>query len=362
MSAGRTMRDPVCGMSVLSLGGLATVHKDQAVYFCSEYCRRKFLEQPARYLAALIAPSYAEAKENRLVAYFSMEVAVGQSMPTYSGGLGVLAGDTLKSGADLRVPMVGVSLLYRKGYFDQRLSERGEQHESPVQWRPEHFLRLLPEVVRIEIEKRTVQLRAWEYDIVGMTGYVVPLILLDTDVEGNADYDRTLTDYLYGGDDWYRLAQEIVLGIGGIRMLAVLGYSSMRKLHMNDGHASLLVLELLRKQSEAEPKELDFDSVRSQCVLTTHTPVPAGHDQFAYDLVKRALDEMVPFDVLRMLGGQDRLNMTLLALNLSRYLNGVARRHEEVSREMFPGYPNPPHHQRGSFLDLDLRQFQGCLR
>lgn len=333
------MRDPVCGMTVMPEGALTTLYNDQKVYFCSEYCRKKFLEQPAKHVVALVTPSYDEAKENRLVAYLSMEVAVGQSMPTYSGGLGVLAGDTLKSCADLRVPIVGISLLFRKGYFDQRLSERGEQHESPVHWRPEHFLRPLPEVVQIEVEKRTVRLRAWEYDIVGMTGYVVPLILLDTDVEGNADYDRTLTDYLYGGDDWYRLAQEIVLGIGGVRMLAALGYSGVRKFHMNEGHASLLVLELLRRQFGTASKELDFDSVRSQCVFTTHTPVSAGHDRFEYDLVKRALGEMVPFDVLRMLGGQDRLNMTLLALNLSRYVNGVAKRHEEVSREMFPGYP-----------------------
>ncbi|MFY9608871.1 MAG: alpha-glucan family phosphorylase [Blastocatellia bacterium] len=332
-------RDPVCGMTVLSERGLTTLYQDRQIYFCSEYCRNRFLQRPERYVAALISQAPDDAKENRRIAYFSMEVAVGQSMPTYSGGLGVLAGDTLKSCADLRVPIVGVSLLYRKGYFDQRLSERGEQHESPVQWRPEHFLRLLPEVVEIELEKRRVRIRAWEYHIVGMTGYVVPLILLDTNVEENADYDRTLTDYLYGGDDWYRLAQEIVLGIGGVRMLAALGYSGVQKLHMNEGHASLLVLELLRRQSGTASRELDFDSVRSQCVFTTHTPVSAGHDQFEYDLVKRALGEMVPFDVLRMLGGQDRLNMTLLALNLSRYVNGVAKRHEEVSREMFPGYP-----------------------
>lgn len=332
-------KDPVCGMTVLSERGLTTLYQDRQIYFCSEYCRNRFLERPERYVAALVSQAEDDAKENRRIAYFSMEVAVGQSIPTYSGGLGVLAGDTLKSCADLRVPIVGVSLLYRKGYFDQRLSERGEQHESPVQWKPEHFLRLLPEMVQIEVEKRTVRLRAWEYGIVGMTGYVVPLILLDTDVEGNADYDRTLTDYLYGGDDWYRLAQEIVLGIGGVRMLAALGYSGVQKLHMNEGHASLLVLELLRRQSGTVSKELNFDSVRSQCVFTTHTPVPAGHDRFDYDLVKRALGEMVPFDVLRMLGGQDRLNMTLLALNLSRYVNGVAKRHEEVSQEMFPGYP-----------------------
>jgi glycogen phosphorylase len=332
-------KDPVCGMTVLSERGLTASYRDQTIYFCSEYCRDKFAERPERHLAALVGPGYDEAKEHRRVAYFSMEVAVGASMPTYSGGLGVLAGDTLKSCADLRVPVVGVTLLYRKGYFDQTFDRWGGQQERPVDWNPAHFLKPLTEMVRVEIGRRAVQIRAWRYDVVGMGGYVVPLILLDTDVDGNADGDRSLTDYLYGGDDRYRLAQEVVLGIGGVRMLRALGYTGIGKFHMNEGHAALLVLELLKSRGEAGPAEMDFEGARNRCVFTTHTPVPAGHDRFDYDLVLRVLPETVPFEVLRMLGGEDRLNMTLLGLNLSRYVNGVARRHEEVSREMFPGYP-----------------------
>jgi starch phosphorylase len=333
------LKDPVCGMSVLAERGITAPYQDQTVYFCSDYCRARFVRQPERYVAALVTPSYDDAKETRRVAYFSMEVAVGPGMPTYSGGLGVLAGDTLKSCADLRVPIVAVSLLFRKGYFDQRLDEWGNQRESPVEWRPEHFLQPLPDTIQVDIERRTVRVRAWQYSIVGQSGYIVPLILLDTDVEGNTAGDRALTDSLYGGDDRYRLAQEILLGIGGVRMLRKLGYSGIEKFHMNEGHASLLVLELLASTASAQQADWEFDRVRNQCVFTTHTPVPAGHDRFSYELVEHVLGEVVPFEVMRMLGGEDRLNMTLLGLNLSRYVNGVAKRHEEVSREMFPGYP-----------------------
>jgi len=330
------MKDPVCGMTVLPERGLTALYEGQTIYFCSEYCRNKFLTQPERYLETFFAPTQEDVNESRRVAYFSMEVAVGSSMPTYAGGLGVLAGDTLKSCADLRIPVVGVSLLFRKGYFDQTFDEWGGQQEAPVVWEPSRFLLPLPETVQVEIERRTVQARAWQYNVIGTSGYVVPLILLDTNVEGNTDGDRALTDYLYGGDQRYRLAQEILLGIGGVRMLRALGYSGVEKFHMNEGHASLLVMELLKDATQ--PAEWDFERVRNQCVFTTHTPVPAGHDQYGYDLVERVLGQTVPFDVLQMLGGQDRLSMTLLALNLSRYINGVAKRHEEVSREMFPGY------------------------
>lgn len=333
------LKDPVCGMTVQPQRGLAVFSSGQTIYFCSEYCRNKFLERPEKYLTALMAPSYDEAKEHRRIAYFSMEVAVGPGMPNYAGGLGVLAGDALKSCADLRVPIVGVSLLSRKGYFDQRLDEWGHQQERPAEWQPEHFLRPLSETVEVEIERRAVRVRAWRYDIVGLSGYIVPLLLLDTEVEGNSDYDRTLTDFLYGGDDRYRLAQEIVLGIGGVRMLRALGYSGIQKFHMNEGHASLLALELLQRPHGEPSAELDFEGVRTRCIFTTHTPVPAGHDQFDYGLVQRVLGQVVPLEVLQMLGGEDRLNMTLLGLNLSHYVNGVAKRHEEVSREMFPGYP-----------------------
>jgi glycogen phosphorylase len=332
-------KDPVCGMTIQPGRDLTALYREQTIHFCSEFCRNKFFEHPQQYSAVLTTTSYEEAKENRRVAYFSMEVAIGSAMPTYSGGLGVLAGDTLKSFADLRVPAIGVSLLYRKGFFEQKLDEWGGQQEQPVQWNPERFLGLLPETIQVEVEQRKVQVRAWQYDIVGLSGYSVPLILLDTAIEGNIDFDKTLTDCLYGGDEHYRLAQEILLGIGGVRMLHALSYSGIERFHMNEGHAGLLVLELLKEHNGKPTESWDFNSIRHECVFTTHTPVPAGHDQFDYGLVQRSLGQLLPFDVLQMLGGRDRLNMTLLGLNMSHYVNGVAKRHEEVSQEMFPGYP-----------------------
>lgn len=335
----KIVHDPVCGMTVLPEMAFTVFDQNRTIYFCSEFCRSKFLAEPESFRAKLITPSYDDVNEHRRVAYFSMEVAVEAKLPTYAGGLGVLAGDTLQSCADLRVPVVGVTLLSRQGYFDQRLDQWGTQTELPVQWHPAHLLLPISDVIPVEIEQRTVLVRAWQYDIVGMNGYVVPLLFLDTDVVGNSADDRALTNFLYGGDQRYRLAQEIILGIGGVRLLRALGYGGIERFHLNEGHASLLVLELLRAQKEKPSVEWDFDLVRNQCVFTTHTPIPAGHDQFEYDLVARVLGEFVPFDVLRMLGGQERLNMTLLAMNLSRYVNGVAQRHEEVSRAMFPGYP-----------------------
>ena len=211
-------RDPVCGMIVLPDKGLTLAHDKQTFYFCSEYCRNKFQEHPQRYLAAVFGAAYEESKESRHIAYFSMEVAIDSTIPTYSGGLGVLAGDTLRSCADLRIPAVSVTLLTRKGYFDQVLDANGKQHEKPVQFTPEQFLRPLSAVIEVEVERRTVTVRAWQYDIRGLSGYTIPLLLLDTNVETNAEYDRTLTDSLYGGDQDYRLAQEIVLGIGGVKI------------------------------------------------------------------------------------------------------------------------------------------------
>ena len=336
---GIIQRDPVCGMTVLDDRALSLSHGNKTIHFCSEYCRNKFKEYPQRYLAAMVSPSYDEARENRRIAYFSMEVAADAGIPTYSGGLGILAGDTLRSCADLRVPTVGVTLLSRRGYFEQVLDESGRQHERPARFSPEAVLQPLSPTVQVQIEGRTVAVRAWQHDILGQGGHTVPLILLDTDVDGNGEFDRSLTDYLYGGDQDYRLAQEIILGIGGVRMLRALGYGGIQRFHMNEGHASFLVLELLNWLGGAQPSEWDFAGVRSRAIFTTHTPVPAGHDQFDYDSVRRILGPAVPFDILQMLGGQPRLNMTMLALNLCRYVNGVAKRHEEVSREMFPGYP-----------------------
>jgi len=332
------IKDPVCGMPVRVEEALAISYRGHSFYFCSELCKQAFLAHPEQYSGETRVRASDEIDTRRRIAYFSMEVAADPRMPTYSGGLGILAGDTLKSCADLKIPLVAVSLLYSKGYFDQKLDEWGNQQEFPVAWEPSRFVRLLPITVRVPIENRSVVVRAWRYDITGYTGYSVPLILLDTNVDENAPPDRELTAFLYGGDERYRLAQEIILGMGGVRMLRALGYNQLERFHMNEGHASLLVLELLRERRGQGAEEWDFHGVRSRCVFTTHTPVPAGHDQFSYDLVKGVLGETIPVEMVQMLGGKNRLNMTLLALNLSRYVNGVAKRHGEVSQEMFPGY------------------------
>lgn len=273
------------------------------------------------------------SEKDRKIAYFSMEIGIDSRIPTYSGGLGVLAGDTIKSCADLKVPVVGVCLLYEKGYFYQKLDEDGGQREIPVQWNPKDFLKSLNKKVSVEIEGRNVSIRAWQYEVKGVTGYTVPIIFLDTDIPENSQFDRSLNDFLYGGDQRYRLVQEIVLGVGGVRILEELGYTEIKKFHLNEGHASLLTLELLRN------KKMDPEAVREFCIFTTHTPVPAGHDQFPYDLAKSLLGDLIPLDTLKKFAGEERLNMTLLALNLSKYINGVAKKHGEVSREMFPGYP-----------------------
>jgi len=332
------IKDPVCGMPVRVEEALAISYRGHSFYFCSELCKQAFLAHPEQYSGQTRVRASDEIDTRHRIAYFSMEVAADPRMPTYSGGLGILAGDTLKSCADLKIPLVAVSLLYSKGYFDQKLDEWGNQQEFPVAWEPSRFVRLLPITVRVPIENRSVVVRAWQYDITGYTGYSVPLILLDTNVDENAPPDRELTAFLYGGDERYRLAQEIILGMGGVRMLRALGYNQLERFHMNEGHASLLVLELLRERRGQGAEEWDFHGVRSRCVFTTHTPVPAGHDQFSYDLVKGVLGETIPVEMVQMLGGKNRLNMTLLALNLSRYVNGVAKRHGEVSQEMFPGY------------------------
>ncbi len=280
--------------------------------------------------------------EQPLVAYFSMEIGLDLGMPTYAGGLGVLAGDTIRSAADLEIPMVAVTLLHRRGYFYQRLDERGMQREEPVAWPINDFCNPVSQRVTVEIENRTVNVGAWQVRVRGESGSEVPVYLLDTDLPENQPWDRTLTDMLYGGDDYYRLCQEAVLGIGGYRMLRALGYGQLRRFHMNEGHAALLVLALLEEKlaSRAEqtvPADL-IEAVREQCVFTTHTPVPAGHDQFPPDLGHRVLGDR-RCSWLQACDHKHGLNMTKLALRGSRFVNGVAMKHGEVSHSLFPGYP-----------------------
>ncbi len=298
--------------------------------------------------------------DDRSIAYFSMEIALDEGMPTYAGGLGVLAGDTIRSASDLGIPMVAVTLLYRKGYFRQRLEQDGWQQEEPVQWSVEDFLQEVPERTAVMIEGRTVHLHAWRYDVKGLSGHIIPVYLLDADLPENSEWDRTLTHYLYGGDHHYRLCQEVILGIGGVKMLRAMNYHNIERFHMNEGHAALLTLELLDEKARSAGREVisrdDIEAVRRRCVFTTHTPVPAGHDQFSLDLVAQVLqrDEFMEMkDVFCLnlarhvleegkkvseMEDVHALNMTYLALNLSHYVNGVAKRHGEVSRMMFKDF------------------------
>lgn len=307
------VKDPICGVPVDSNKTEFRANvRGRTYYFCSDNCLHIFIER-----------SY--------IAYFSMEIGIRSEMPTYGGGLGVLAGDTIRSSADLRIPLVAVTLISRKGYLKQKLTEDGRQVEYPDEWDPSKFMDQMPVEVEVKINGRRVKVHAWLYEYQSLTGGLVPILFLDTDVQGNAPEDRQITDFLYGGDESYRLKQEIILGIGGIRVLNALDFN-LRKYHMNEGHSSLLTLELMKRNG------MDPDKVRNVCIFTTHTPVEAAFDKFPYDLVQELLNEEFPLDVIKEEGGADKLNMTLLALNLSKYINGVTKAHMEFSKKLFPGH------------------------
>ena len=302
----------------------------------------------------------------RFVAYFSMEIALENQIPSYSGGLGVLAGDTIRAAADIRLPMVAVSLLYRKGYFRQRLSEEGAQTEEEVEWDVAKYLKEEEPRVSVTLENRKVELRAWRYTVKGVRGYEVPVYFLDADLPSNEERDRALTGQLYGGDPFYRLSQEVLLGVGGVRMLRALSHTELMRYHMNEGHAALLTLELLEEEASragrTSVKGEDIEKVRSKCVFTTHTPVPAGHDKFPVEYMTRLFPDQTRFfdvkdatsaDLVRSVLQAEQhypdlteaakrgasVNMTYLALSLSNFVNGVAKLHGEVSRKMFPNVP-----------------------
>lgn len=278
----------------------------------------------------------------RQIAYFSMEIAVDADVPSFSGGLGMLAGDIVRSAADLHVPMVAVTLLARQGYFTQYLDEAGNQSEKPVRWQVDEFMRDTEVSIELPLENRQVTVRAWQYDVVASDGFLVPVYFLDTDLPENSDEHRQLTGTLYGGDDRYRLCQETILGIGGVRVLRALGHSEIERFHLNEGHAALLTLELLREQRDqagrGEITKADIEEVRRRCVFTTHTPVPAGHDRFNLPLVEQVIGHRRECGITDAICHAGQLNMTYLALALSHYVNGVAKKHSEVSQHMFAEY------------------------
>jgi starch phosphorylase len=306
------IRDPVCGLPLKEPKEEYKIEvRGRSYHFCGEYCKRRFLK-------------------GEKIAYFCMEIGLNNDIHTYSGGLGVLAGDMIKSSADLKIPLVGVTLVSRKGYLKQEI-QGGKQIEHHDVWFPSDLMNELPSQVELKIQNRIVKVKAWLYDYQSPSGGLVSVLFLDTDVEGNSMEDREITSFLYGGDRTYRLKQEIVLGIGGVKMLEAAGFA-VGKYHMNEGHSCLLTLELLTRNGN------ELDSVRDLCIFTTHTPVEAGHDKFSYDLVHNLLGDTFPFKTIKALGGQDQLNMTRLALNTSKYVNGVAKRHKEFSLTLFPGY------------------------
>ncbi|MEA2782327.1 MAG: glycogen phosphorylase [Rhodospirillaceae bacterium] len=288
-------------------------------------------------------PSIGRFLGRTSIAYFTMEIALEPRIHTYSGGLGILAGDTARSCADLELPVVFVSLISRLGYLRQDVAANGRQIEYPNPWNPAEFAKPLRAKIAVPIAKREVWIRPWLYVLRAPLGRMVPVLLLDTDLDENSPEDRSITDVLYGGDEEYRLKQEIILGIGGHRILQALGFS-IRKYHLNEGHAALLPLEILRRcprpADQLHPGELKYDisRPRAACIFTTHTPVEAGHDRFSYDVVAHLLGDYIDVEQLKLLAGPDKMNMTLLALKLSGYVNGVAQRHAETTHRMFPGY------------------------
>ena len=285
--------------------------RGKAYYFCGETCMETF-------------------QSGQRIAYFSMEIGVENEIHTYSGGLGILAGDTVRSSADLRLPLVAVTLLSRKGYLKQEVTPEGRQIEHPDEWEPAKFMRRVPNEVQIRDIDGEVKVGGWIYDYQSPVGGMVPILFLDTDMNGNRQEDREITSYLYGGDERYRLKQELILGIGGVRMLEATGFK-VRKYHMNEGHSGFLALELLMKGMSTQ-------QVKEHCVFTTHTPVEAAFDKFSYNLVQDTMGGFLPLDMMKKFGGDDQFNMTLFALSLSKYVNGVAESHRNFSTRLFPGY------------------------
>jgi len=265
------------------------------------------------------------------IAYFSAEIGISSSLPTYSGGLGVLAGDHIKASGDLGLNMCAVTLLYREGYFKQRVDEDGVQTETYPRFDPYPLLKKLDTKFTMRLRERDVWIEVYRFDYLGKKGHVVPIFFLDTDVEENFKDDRIISNRLYSGDKDHRILQEAILGFGGARLLDDLDQTSIKKFHMNEGHCSFLVLNLLEKYN------YDLEKVKSLCHFTTHTPVPAGHDHFSENRVKKLLQGLLPNDLrLPSLVNNGRLHMTELGLYYSLTANGVSRLHGGVAQDQFP--------------------------
>ena len=271
-------------------------------------------------------------KNDTKVAYISMEIGMDSNIPTYSGGLGVLAGDTVRSAADLEIPMVGICLCYSSGYFYQLFNEHGEQKEKEIEWSFFYEFEKVEKPITLKIENKEVKISAWLYRVIGQSGHVLPIYLLTTDIDGNEDWMKNMTGSLYDSTSrWNRIVQEMILGIGGVKLLKSMGYNNIETYHLNEGHGSFAALELYNELG-------DIEKVKKKVVFTTHTPVPAGHDRFKQDLVDKVFENRMPPEIRKLGEENGKFNMTYLGMNLSRYRNGVAKKHGDISRKMFPGY------------------------
>ncbi len=341
--------NPVALLSELPLAKLETRAAELMLHSRVNYAYRRMLE----YLEAdrTWGTRHAGVLRPHPVAYFSAEFGVHESLPVYSGGLGVLAGDHIKSASDLDIPLVGIGLFYGQGYFRQRLDGNGWQREEYLKTDVNQMAMEVaigkdgrPVVVEIETRSGRIRAKVWRVDV-GRRD----LLLLDSDVEGNAPEDRELTSRLYGGDLRIRIRQELLLGVGGLRALKALGISP-GVLHLNEGHSAFAVLEAIRMRMEEEG--LAFDAavprISREVVFTTHTPVPAGHDRFDAGLVEEHIGPLrealgLSKESLMGLGRENPNNtdelfcMTVLALRLSRRANAVSALHAEVSRAMWTG-------------------------
>ena len=330
-----------------SINGEAALHPAERIKLLTEEDWDRLLDDTdfaelAR-LAHLRIPRPVATPDESTVAYFSPEFGVSEMLPQYSGGLGVLAGDHLKAASDLRIPLIAVGLFYRDGFFQQAL-EDGGQRERYVTNNPRFLaLRATPARVELNLADRVVTARVWQADV-GST----KLFLLDTDLEINDELGRRVSDRLYSGDREHRIRQELLMGVGGVRAIRQLGYEPA-KFHLNEGHAGFLALELLAEEvGKGLPLDQAVEAIRSRIVFTTHTPVPAGIDRFAPDLMRRYLgvwadrygvdmNELVQLGILP--GSDDHFNMAAFCVRIAGRCNGVSRLHGEVSRVMFQDVP-----------------------
>jgi starch phosphorylase len=277
-----------------------------------------------------------------MIAYFSMEIGVDPQVPTYAGGLGVLAGDTVRAAADLGLPFVAVTLLHRHGYVHQRLDAAGRQREEPAVWSVEHVLAPLAARVSVSLNGRPVVVRAWRHTVAGIDGASVPVIFLDTDLEENTPEDARCHTTCMAATPPIDSRKRRCSGLAGCACCAPWGTRDIQRFHLNEGHSALLTSELvaerLRSGRRTTVTDDDCDAVRRLCVFTTHTPVSAALDRFPPELVEQVLGPTPLSQLWHQCCYEGVLNMTHLALHFSHYINGVAMRHGEVSRRMFNGY------------------------